>query len=83
MTPTARLIVLAVAFATPARPRSVVLARRQPDPKVEEYVFDVPVPADLAAKLSAPTEGGEVHERGAGVPAGRPAGRPTRSFRTT
>src|SRR4051794_18224392 len=53
MTRSVRFIALAVVFATPAfAPAQSYWLGRQPDPKVDEFVFDVPVPADLAAKLT-------------------------------
>lgn len=53
MTPTLRLVALAAVLATPAlSPAESYWLGRQPDPKADEYVFDVPVPADLAAKLT-------------------------------
>lgn len=52
MTSTARVIALVILFATPAFcPAQSYWIGRQPDPKTDEFVFDVPVPADLAAQL--------------------------------
>jgi len=47
-----RFVALAVLVASPAcAAGQSYWIGRQPDPKSDEYVFDTPVPADLAAKL--------------------------------
>jgi hypothetical protein len=52
MTPV-RFVALAVVLTTPAlSPAQSYWLGRQPDPQTEEFVFDVPVPSDLAAKLT-------------------------------
>jgi hypothetical protein len=49
----ARFIALAAVLASPApSPAQSYWLGRQPDPTIDEFVFDVPVSADLAAKLT-------------------------------